>query len=288
MKSQMLPRDASESYPPELSRAGGSWGRSRGGGPSVFAPAAAARFAISRTSHELPQYERSCLSKRARVMVFGALRCRAMARRCPPGGFGFGAVMLRVHATRARVPCTRLWEGFGGWVQGWGRERQPIGSRCYVRGARAAASRRREPHKNPKQRTLQPPTLNPSAVVVFSRCHRDVRGDASQPVGRRITRCLLVSRRTDSLRRCAQRPSDARTSSHTPFRTTRQQGSSSFVRRDHHARLRCAAPGRKEIILNTSVVSVSRMPPMPTRLETSRGERADCAISRVSPRSRRA
>ena len=152
----------------------------------------------------------------------------------------------------------------------------------------AASAARREPHKSPKQRTLQPPTLNPSAVVVFSRCHRDVRGDASQPVGRRITRCLLVSRRTDSFRRCAQRPSDARTSSHTPFRTTRQQGSSSFVRRDHHARLRCAAPGRKEIILNTSVVSVSRMPPMPTRLETSRGERADCAISRVSPRSRRA
>ena len=98
--------------------------------------------------------------------------------------------------------------------------------------------------------------------MVFSRCHRDVRGDASQPVGRRFTRCLLVSRRTDSFRRCAQRPSDARTSSHTPFRTTRQQGSSSFVRRDHHARLRCAAPGRKEIILNTSVVSVSRMPPI--------------------------
>ena len=44
-------------------------------------------------------------------------------------------------------------------------------------------SRRREPHGNedgnPKRRTLQPPTLNPSAVVVFSRCHRDVRGDAS-------------------------------------------------------------------------------------------------------------
>ena len=40
-------------------------------------------------------------------------------------------------------------------------------------------SRRREPHNNPKQRTLQPPTLNPSAVMVFSRCHRDVRGEAS-------------------------------------------------------------------------------------------------------------
>ena len=34
-------------------------------------------------------------------------------------------------------------------------------------------------NNNPKQRTLQPPTLNPSAVMVFSRCHRDVRGDAS-------------------------------------------------------------------------------------------------------------
>ena len=39
---------------------------------------------------------------------------------------------------------------------------------------------RREPHKNPKQRTLQPLTLNPSAVMVFSRCHRDVRVDASR------------------------------------------------------------------------------------------------------------
>jgi hypothetical protein len=115
-----------------------------------------------------------------------------MARRCPPGGFGFGAVMRRVHATRARVPCTRLWEGIGGWVQGWGRERQPIGSRCYVRGARAAASRRREPHKNPKQRTLQPPTLNPSAVVVFSRCHREVRGDASHR-GWSTRRCVPSS-----------------------------------------------------------------------------------------------
>jgi hypothetical protein len=116
--------------------------------------------------------------------------------------------------------------------------------------------------------------------VVFSRCHRDVRGDASQPVGRCITRCLLVSRRTDSFRRCAQRPSDARTSSHTPFRTTRQQGSSSFVRRDHHARLRCAAPGRKEIILNTSVVSVSRMPPMPIRDSRRHGANAQIAPSR--------
>ena len=43
----------------------------------------------------------------------------------------------------------------------------------------AASAARREPHKSPKQRTLQPPTLNPSAVVVFSRCHREVRGDAS-------------------------------------------------------------------------------------------------------------
>ena len=45
------------------------------------------------------------------------------------------------------------------------------------------SSRRREPHGNedgnPKRRTLQPPTLNPSAVVVFSRCHREVRGGVS-------------------------------------------------------------------------------------------------------------
>ena len=78
------------------------------------------------------------------------------------------------------------------WVQGWGRERQPIGSRCSVRGARAAASRRREPHKNHKQRTLQPPTLNPSAVVVFSRCHREVRGDASHR-GWSTRRCVPSS-----------------------------------------------------------------------------------------------
>ena len=45
-------------------------------------------------------------------------------------------------------------------------------------------SRRREPHGNedgnPKRRTLQPPTLNPSAVLVFSRCHREVRGGVSR------------------------------------------------------------------------------------------------------------
>ena len=116
MKSQMLPRDASESYPPELSRAGGSWGRSRGGGPSPFAPAAAASFASSATSHELPQYVRSCLSKRLCDVAFGALYCRPTARRCPPRGFGFGAVMRRVHATRARVSCTRLSETKGGLV----------------------------------------------------------------------------------------------------------------------------------------------------------------------------
>jgi hypothetical protein len=45
-------------------------------------------------------------------------------------------------------------------------------------------SRRREPHGNedgnPKRRTLQRPTLNPSAFVVFSRCHREVRGGVSR------------------------------------------------------------------------------------------------------------
>ena len=45
-------------------------------------------------------------------------------------------------------------------------------------------SRRREPHgnedKNPKRRTLQPPTLNPSAVAVSSRYHREVRGGVSR------------------------------------------------------------------------------------------------------------
>ena len=172
MKSQMLPRDASESYPPELSRAGGSWGRSRGGGPSPFAPAAAASFASSATSHELPQYVRSCLSKRLCDVAFGALYCRPTARRCPPRGFGFGAVMRRVHATRARVSCTRLCKRSGwGWGWGWNRERKPLGSRC---------SRRREchgdTHGNPKRLTLQPHTLNPSSVAVSSRCHRGAHG----------------------------------------------------------------------------------------------------------------
>ena len=46
---------ASESYPPELSRAGGSWGRSRGGGPSLFPPASAARASTSTRNAGCPR-----------------------------------------------------------------------------------------------------------------------------------------------------------------------------------------------------------------------------------------
>ena len=57
MKSQMLPRDASESHP-DLSRAGDSTSRSSGGGLSIFPPASAS-FAISRTSAVSPLAEPS-------------------------------------------------------------------------------------------------------------------------------------------------------------------------------------------------------------------------------------
>ena len=54
-------------------------------------------------------------------------------------------------------------------------------------GAVAAASPRHEPngdtHGNPKRLTLQPHTLNPSSVVVFSRRRREVPGGAYQRWG---------------------------------------------------------------------------------------------------------
>ena len=57
----------------------------------------------------------------------------------------------------------------------------------------APTSSRRARRKSPKQRTLQPPTLNPSAVMVFSRCHRDVRGDASKAFVDACTHHLITT-----------------------------------------------------------------------------------------------
>ena len=119
----------------------------------------------------------SCCSKRLRDTSFEELCCRAKGRRCPPRGFGFGAVMRRVHATRARVSCTRLWETVPiGGARRWAPSTQ--GFRPQQSWAHAAARASSSEDAPPRSR------LRSTSRRAHRRARRELVGAATRSSGR--------------------------------------------------------------------------------------------------------
>ena len=127
-------------------------------------PSPAARQAMSVPQYTFRAASRSASTIRMLESCAAGRRCGADGRAVSVFGRSYGASTRRVRVCRANHCAKEAGSG-------WGRERVPL--------LRLWRSRCRDTHGNPKRLTLQPHTLNPSYVVVFSRRRREGPGGAT-------------------------------------------------------------------------------------------------------------